>query len=475
MTAGAHDARLSATTASRSSRSTCRASRSTRSRARVRGRVRGAVRSRRSRHRAFARWCSSPASRTASSPAPTSRSFLELETAAEAEALSRDGQEMLDRLERAARAGGAPRSTARASAAGSRRRSPAAYRIATDHPKTVLALPEVQLGLIPGAGGTQRLPRRVGLHAALDMISPGKNVRAKKALQIGLDRRAGASGDPAATSRSSARAKLGRGDDRARARRARCTGMRDVLLEDNPLGRAVVFRKAREQTREATQGHYPAPLAAHRRDRSRLRSGDRRQGLRDGGAAVRRDGGDRGRAPADLPLLRDHGAQEGPRRRRGRASTPRGREDRHARRRLHGRGDRGRRGAAGTWCGSRTPSTRAWRRGSQAVRDDPARAAEAKRQITRQQLDDQLRARRRNDRLLRLRERATSSIEAVFEDLDGQAAVLRGVEAAAPRRDLRVEHEHDSHRADRGGVEASRARARACTSSRPCRRCRCSR
>lgn len=60
------------------------------------------------------------------------------------------------------------------------------YRIATDHPKTVLALPETQLGLIPGLGGTQRLPRQVGLRMALDMILTGKKIRAKKALQVGL-------------------------------------------------------------------------------------------------------------------------------------------------------------------------------------------------------------------------------------------------------------------------------------------------
>src|SRR6476469_230022 len=60
------------------------------------------------------------------------------------------------------------------------------YRIATDHPKTQLGLPEVQLGLIPGAGGCQRLPRLIGARAALDLILTGRNVRAKKALQIGL-------------------------------------------------------------------------------------------------------------------------------------------------------------------------------------------------------------------------------------------------------------------------------------------------
>src|SRR5215207_8433770 len=60
------------------------------------------------------------------------------------------------------------------------------YRIATNHPKTQLGLPEVQLGLIPGAGGCQRLPRLIGVRAALDMILTGKTERAAKALRLGL-------------------------------------------------------------------------------------------------------------------------------------------------------------------------------------------------------------------------------------------------------------------------------------------------
>ena len=57
------------------------------------------------------------------------------------------------------------------------------YRIATDHPKTQIGLPEVQLGIIPAAGGCQRLPRLIGVRAALDMILAGKRVRASRALR----------------------------------------------------------------------------------------------------------------------------------------------------------------------------------------------------------------------------------------------------------------------------------------------------
>ena len=58
------------------------------------------------------------------------------------------------------------------------------YRIAL--PGTRVGLPEVKLGLIPGAGGTQRLPRAVGVAAALDIITSGRFVPAEEALDLGL-------------------------------------------------------------------------------------------------------------------------------------------------------------------------------------------------------------------------------------------------------------------------------------------------
>lgn len=60
------------------------------------------------------------------------------------------------------------------------------YRVVVDDPRTKLGLPEVELGLLPGWGGTQRLPRLVGLSAALPMLLTGKKVNAKEAVKIGL-------------------------------------------------------------------------------------------------------------------------------------------------------------------------------------------------------------------------------------------------------------------------------------------------
>jgi 3-hydroxyacyl-CoA dehydrogenase/enoyl-CoA hydratase/3-hydroxybutyryl-CoA epimerase len=183
--------------------------------------------------------------------------FTKLADAADAERLSRDGQALVEHFELsrvpfvaaihgACLGGGVEAALA------------CSWRIATDHPKTILALPEVQLGLIPGAGGTQRLPRLIGVRAALDMILTSKNVRAKKALQIGLiDEMV----HPAILRRIAV--------DRARAladgtlrRPPHSNGVQGLLLDSNPVGRSIVFKKAREEIEKKTHGNFPAPAAA---------------------------------------------------------------------------------------------------------------------------------------------------------------------------------------------------------------------
>lgn len=133
------------------------------------------------------------------------------------------------------------------------------YRIATEHPKTTLALPEVQLGLCPGLGGTQRLPRTVGLQAALDMMLTGKTVRARKALQTGLVHELVHPSILRAVAVRRAR-ELYEGRPMPVVTR-KGKGVGAILLEENPVGRSVIFRKAREGVLEKTRGHYPAPLA----------------------------------------------------------------------------------------------------------------------------------------------------------------------------------------------------------------------
>ncbi|AMW05752.1 fatty acid oxidation complex subunit alpha FadJ [Gemmatimonas phototrophica] len=133
------------------------------------------------------------------------------------------------------------------------------YRLATEHAKTMLALPEVQLGLIPGAGGTQRLPRTVGLQAALDMILTGKNIRARKAWQMGLVHELV---HPSILRDIAVRRVRDLAAGRTPPSKARAQSATTMLLEDNALGRKVVFKKARESVLAKTRGHYPAPLAA---------------------------------------------------------------------------------------------------------------------------------------------------------------------------------------------------------------------
>ncbi len=184
-------------------------------------------------------------------------------SAAEAEELSRAGQAGFDRLERypkpvvvavhgACLGGGLEWAMA------------CHYRVASADPKTTLGLPEVQLGLLPGAGGTQRLPRLIGIAAALDLILAGKSVKARKALKLGLVDEVVPV--PLLLQVAEARARaLASGELARHAPGHQAHGVERVqqaLLEENALGRSVLFSQAKKQLLKKTRGQYPAPERA---------------------------------------------------------------------------------------------------------------------------------------------------------------------------------------------------------------------
>ncbi len=133
------------------------------------------------------------------------------------------------------------------------------YRLMADAKKAQIGLPEVRLGIFPAWGGCTRLPRTVGLAAALDLILTGKSLDARRARKIGLVDEAVPAAILEDFARRFARSKLGTGKPRARRRPA---SLADRALEGNPIGRNLVFRKAREGVMKQTGGHYPAPLEA---------------------------------------------------------------------------------------------------------------------------------------------------------------------------------------------------------------------
>jgi 3-hydroxyacyl-CoA dehydrogenase/enoyl-CoA hydratase/3-hydroxybutyryl-CoA epimerase len=133
------------------------------------------------------------------------------------------------------------------------------YRLASDHPKTVLGLPEVQLGIIPAAGGCQRLPRLIGLRGALDLILAGKTLPASRAFRAGMVDDLVHPAILEAAALEAAHQLAGGWRPRRPGR-----GLMGVLLDGTPGGRALVLRAARRQVLRQTRGHYPAPLAALR-------------------------------------------------------------------------------------------------------------------------------------------------------------------------------------------------------------------
>jgi len=131
-------------------------------------------------------------------------------------------------------------------------------RVASDSAKTALGLPEVQLGLLPGGGGTQRLPKLVGIQKALDMMLTGKQLRAKQALKAGLV--SDVVPESVLVDVAEKLALSGKVKTAGKINTTYKPNFVGKLLEGNNFGRKVLFGQALKTVLSKTKGNYPAPL-----------------------------------------------------------------------------------------------------------------------------------------------------------------------------------------------------------------------
>lgn len=179
------------------------------------------------------------------------KDFVRVRSALEAEALSRAGQQAFERLA-AVRVPVVAAIHGACLGGGLELALACGYRLASSDPRTVLGLPEVMLGLVPGAGGTQRLPRLVGLRAGLDLILTGRTLRAARALKAGLVDELAA---PPVLVPAARKAALALAAGTLQPSRP---GVR--LIER--VARPLILSQARKQVLKKGGGHYPAPIRA---------------------------------------------------------------------------------------------------------------------------------------------------------------------------------------------------------------------
>ena len=136
------------------------------------------------------------------------------------------------------------------------------YRVAVTSRKTLLGLPEVNLGIIPGFGGTQRLPKLVGLQNSLKIILSGKAVDATKAFKMGII--------DDIVREEFLEEKLGHfiseilkeGENNIYLNKRNGAARRRLISERLLLGKHVIFYMAHKGLYEKTKGKYPAPFVA---------------------------------------------------------------------------------------------------------------------------------------------------------------------------------------------------------------------
>ncbi|SKC32130.1 Fatty acid oxidation complex subunit alpha [Photobacterium piscicola] len=175
------------------------------------------------------------------------RMLAKCETATEAEALANKGQQLFNALENL------PMHVVAAihgpCLGGGLELALACHsRICTDDDITRLGLPEVQLGLLPGSGGTQRLPRLIGVANGLELMLTGKQVRAKQALKKGLVDQVVPQTILLQVAEQVA----------LTTKPIRTHSFQDWAMAGNAFGRSVVFDQAAKKAQQKARGCYPA-------------------------------------------------------------------------------------------------------------------------------------------------------------------------------------------------------------------------
>jgi 3-hydroxyacyl-CoA dehydrogenase/enoyl-CoA hydratase/3-hydroxybutyryl-CoA epimerase len=129
------------------------------------------------------------------------------------------------------------------------------YRLASDSRAVSIALPEVMLGILPGFGGTQRLPRRIGLVASLDLLLTGRALDGRRARRVGLV------DDILPKERFNERA-VAWVEALLAGKKPRLVRppLAQRMLQSLPPFRSYVLGESKKRVLAQTGGHYPAPL-----------------------------------------------------------------------------------------------------------------------------------------------------------------------------------------------------------------------
>ena len=134
------------------------------------------------------------------------------------------------------------------------------WRLISSDNNSKIGLPEIKLGLIPGAGGTQRLPRLIGLEKSLDLILTGKMLDPKRALKAGVI-------DDIVPHDRMLEIALGyavkkRRGENSQKKEGTSNYLKKLALEKNSVGRNIFKSGAKQRTLKATKGFYPAAMKA---------------------------------------------------------------------------------------------------------------------------------------------------------------------------------------------------------------------